>query len=205
MTFQPKRPSVPPSQPVTKPPGQASGRPVSPRTARPSSLRPPTNPSVRPLTPSARPANIRDAITEAHALGGGAVARPSAVAQPIGRKGRDARRSGSGGSRSPSRASDRVLRHRRSVRRHGGDGHGGEDPDAGARRLRHGDAASRWVLLREVPSQQPDAQARPDHVRPRRRRGRNTSRRLSSSASVSICRRRRRSADSSRRSRKIAL
>lgn len=87
MTFQPKRPSVPPPQPASKPPvGQPapSGPPAPGQPAHPS-FRPP-HPSARPATPSARPANIRDAITEAHALGGGAVARPSMVAQPLGRK-----------------------------------------------------------------------------------------------------------------------
>jgi CheY-like chemotaxis protein len=59
MTFHPKRPSSP--------------------------ANPAANPSARPLTtpvgtPSVRPSNVRDANTEAHALGGGAVARPSAVA-----------------------------------------------------------------------------------------------------------------------------
>jgi CheY-like chemotaxis protein len=76
MTFQPKRPSVPvgpPSQPSSKP-----GSPLGPPT--PSSARPPVG------HPSARPANIRDAITEAHALGGGAVARPSATAQAATKK-----------------------------------------------------------------------------------------------------------------------
>jgi CheY-like chemotaxis protein len=41
---------------------------------------------VRPTNPSARPSNVRDAMTEAHALGGGAVARPSAMAQAPGKK-----------------------------------------------------------------------------------------------------------------------
>lgn len=46
---------------------------------RPSS---PSHASTRPGRPiSNRPSTIRDAITEAHALGGGAVARPSAIAQ----------------------------------------------------------------------------------------------------------------------------
>ncbi|MBX3258378.1 MAG: response regulator [Labilithrix sp.] len=55
MTFQPKRPS-------------GAGYPA-------------TRPSTAPAgTPSARPANIREAAAEAHALGGGAVARPSATA-----------------------------------------------------------------------------------------------------------------------------
>ncbi|MBX3231339.1 MAG: response regulator [Labilithrix sp.] len=58
---------------------------------RPSS---PSNPAVRPPTsqspggaPSTRPHNVRDAAAEAHALGGGAVARPSAaVAKGPGKK-----------------------------------------------------------------------------------------------------------------------
>jgi CheY-like chemotaxis protein len=57
MTFQPKRPS--------------------------SGSTPAVSPSVRPVpagSPSTRPANVRDANTEAHALGGGAVTRPSAIA-----------------------------------------------------------------------------------------------------------------------------
>jgi CheY-like chemotaxis protein len=67
MSFQPKRPSQPPKTPSS-----------------------PNNPLVRPSglpgVGSARPANIRDAITEAHAVGGGAVARPSASAQAVTRK-----------------------------------------------------------------------------------------------------------------------
>lgn len=50
MSFQPKRPSAP-STPMTRPP--------------PGAL------------PSVRPVNVRDAQAEAHALGGGAIARPS--------------------------------------------------------------------------------------------------------------------------------
>jgi len=60
---------------------------------RPSTSASPPNPSARPVTtpvagtPSARPANIRDANAEAHALGGGAVGRPTAVAaRATGRK-----------------------------------------------------------------------------------------------------------------------
>lgn len=66
MTFQPKRPSL---------------------TPNPGSL-PSTRPAVTTgVTPSARPSTIRDAAAEAHALGGGAVARPSAVAaRATGRK-----------------------------------------------------------------------------------------------------------------------
>jgi CheY-like chemotaxis protein len=56
MTFQPKRPSTP-SHPAVRP---GSARPMA----------------------SVRPANIRDAQAEAHAVGGGAVARPSASAAP---------------------------------------------------------------------------------------------------------------------------
>lgn len=59
MTFQPKRPSSP-SNPAI--PRQIAG---------------PT---------SQRPSNIRDAQAEAHALGGGAVARPSAITTSSGRK-----------------------------------------------------------------------------------------------------------------------
>jgi CheY-like chemotaxis protein len=61
MTIQPKRPS---------------GSYVNPTVARPAT----------PGLPSARPANVRDAKAEAHALGGGAVARPSAIASTSGRK-----------------------------------------------------------------------------------------------------------------------
>lgn len=47
-----------------------------------------SSPSARPLTavagsPSVRPSNIRDANAEAHALGGGVVARPSLAADPM--------------------------------------------------------------------------------------------------------------------------
>jgi CheY-like chemotaxis protein len=66
MSFQPKRPSQPPTS-----------RPLSPNN-------PVLRPSGAPL--SNRPSNVRDAITEAHAVGGGAVARPSAVPQAMGRK-----------------------------------------------------------------------------------------------------------------------
>lgn len=68
MTFQPKRPSSPSMQ------------------------RPATNPVVHPTrppasgAPSARPTNVRDATAEAHALGGGAIARASAIASLSGRK-----------------------------------------------------------------------------------------------------------------------
>ncbi len=58
MSFPPKRPSIP-ANPATTP-----SRPVS----------------VPAGGPSVRPANIRDANAEAHALGGGAVGRPSATA-----------------------------------------------------------------------------------------------------------------------------
>lgn len=62
MSSQPKRPSMPPSP-----------------SARPGAI--PAGPT------STRPHNVRDAITEAHALGGGAVGRPSAaVAKGTGRK-----------------------------------------------------------------------------------------------------------------------
>jgi CheY-like chemotaxis protein len=59
MTFQPKRPSWPSNVAV---PRQSSG------------------------PPSQRPANVRDAQAEAHAVGGGAVARPSTIASTSGRK-----------------------------------------------------------------------------------------------------------------------
>lgn len=67
MSFQPKRPSTP-------------------STSAPT---PSVRPGSAPLggSPSARPANVRDAAAEAHALGGGAVGRPSAVAaRTTGRK-----------------------------------------------------------------------------------------------------------------------
>jgi CheY-like chemotaxis protein len=54
MSFQPKRPSSIPS----------TGRRISTPAA----------------TPSGRPSNVRDASVEAHAVGGGAVARPSSIA-----------------------------------------------------------------------------------------------------------------------------
>lgn len=55
---------------------------MSSQSKRPSS---PANPSVRPPgaspgSPSGRPHNVRDARAEAHALGGGVVARTSALA-----------------------------------------------------------------------------------------------------------------------------
>ena len=63
MSFQPKRPSSP-ANPAVRPPGTSSSGPTS-----------------------TRPHNVRDAITEAHALGGGAVARTSAaVAKPNAKK-----------------------------------------------------------------------------------------------------------------------
>jgi len=58
MSFQPKRPSSS-SNPAVRPPGSIA--PAGPNTA-------------------ARPHNVRDALTEGHALGGGAVARVSAMA-----------------------------------------------------------------------------------------------------------------------------
>ena len=62
MSSQPKRPSLPPT-PMNRPSAHPTGIPGS-----------------------ARPSNVRDANTEAHALGGGAIARPSAAAQSMGRK-----------------------------------------------------------------------------------------------------------------------
>lgn len=52
---------------------------------RPSST---NTPATRPATglPSARPSSVRDAKAEAYAVGGGAVARPSAIASATGRK-----------------------------------------------------------------------------------------------------------------------
>ena len=73
MSFQPKRPSSP-SNPAVRPPATTTGAP---------SVRPATTTGV----PSVRPSTIRDANAEAHALGGGAIARPSAgVARVLGRK-----------------------------------------------------------------------------------------------------------------------
>jgi CheY-like chemotaxis protein len=73
MSFQPKRPaSSPPIPPISRP-ATGSVRPSAPGAARPS-----TAPGA------ARPSTVRDARTEAHALGGGAVARPTL--SPSGRK-----------------------------------------------------------------------------------------------------------------------
>src|SRR5436190_779733 len=46
---------------------------------RPLSQPPPNSRNVIGSGPSVRPGNVRDAMTEAHALGGGAVGRPSSV------------------------------------------------------------------------------------------------------------------------------
>lgn len=49
--------------------------------------RPPARPSNPVVSPSARPSNIRDAVAEAHAIGGGAVVRTSAApTRPLARK-----------------------------------------------------------------------------------------------------------------------
>lgn len=63
MSSQPKRPSLPPT-PSVRPPGAPAGSSSN----------------------SVRPHNVRDAMTEAHALGGGAVARTSAIASLGGKK-----------------------------------------------------------------------------------------------------------------------
>jgi CheY-like chemotaxis protein len=63
MTF-PKRPSTPPGQRPAQAPGQ-----------RPSQA--PLPPGVRSTIPSVRPGNVRDALTEAQAISGGGLTRPS--------------------------------------------------------------------------------------------------------------------------------
>lgn len=87
MNNNPKRPSavpVPPSSPSSSGLG-TSGRPPAPSTPG-TSVRPPapSSPGVGgsmrppPSSPTARPSNIRDALTEAHAIAGGAFGKVSA-------------------------------------------------------------------------------------------------------------------------------
>lgn len=83
MSSDPKRPSSLPARPGSVPtpaprPSVVPGRSgSSPAPGRPGSV-PSPSPSARPGT-SSRPVNVRDAMREAHALGGGAVGRASAV------------------------------------------------------------------------------------------------------------------------------
>lgn len=73
----PKRPSAIPPAPGSAP-APAGSRPPAPLVPGMGSVRPP--PSV---TPSARPSNIRDALTEAHAIAGGAFGKVSAPAPKV--------------------------------------------------------------------------------------------------------------------------
>jgi CheY-like chemotaxis protein len=79
MTNDPKRPSAVPTAPGSSPLAPGALRPPVPvAPALGHSVRPP--PSV---SPASRPSNIRDALTEAHAVAGGAFGKVSAPAPKV--------------------------------------------------------------------------------------------------------------------------